>query len=440
MRSDRHSLIWLLVLALGLLTDIGWAQNEDDDIAAGSPEWDDPDAPVDPRFEEARENHVAGRFNRAFALYDEILADRGPDAATLTTYGNMKWKIGRMTEAEALLQAAIRSMPKHIKSRQFLGQLYVHQGRRADARKTFEDLLALDWVRGDVADSAKLNLARLDLWDGKWLEARKGFNHLRREGGKADRKSGDRGLRLISTLLELDQWPRFDSKHLKIHFSPKLKQFSGRDAKGAYAEELDKWIELVVSKLGIAMPEPWDLYVFESDAECGAITGRMEAHGWDYSWWLSHTAVNSKYGPKHTLAAQFAARWSGSRPISRPLVEGLCAYIAGELKEPHAELAAMAKNYEIHPMATVCQWQRHVDHYAYGTSMVRYLIDTYGFEKFSEVWKHFNVTMNAPQFKKRSNTTNIDWEAALDDLFTTHLGASYEVVNSGWLALIDPDR
>ncbi len=422
---------WIVVLVLlgpGLSTAHGQGDGEP---AMGSPEWDDPDAPVDERFEHARRLHVEGRFEEAFALYDAILADRGPDAPTLTTYGNMKWKIGAMKEAEDLFLRAIASMPKHIKARQFLGQLYFHQGRRKQARAVFEAMLKLPWLRDNVEHSARLNIARIDLLNGKWLDARKGFVFIRKEGNKAYRKSGERGLRMIRDMLALEEWPRYDSRRLYLHFSPHLRQFEGSAAKKAFAEPLDAFLEMAVEKLGMPMPEPWHLYIFEDDGECSVKTGRKTAHGWDYSWWLSYTALDSDYGPKHAIAHQLAARWGGSRPISVLMVEGFCAYMAGDFKKPHANAAALYEAGHLPSIETLQRFQRKFDQFGIGASFVRYLIDTYGFEKFHEMWRWFNVVVNAPQHKQ-GRSREIHWDSALDELFRKAFGVGFADVERDW--------
>lgn len=418
----RHMLV-VLVLALTATT---LSAQEDE------AERDDPDAEIDPRFEQAQGYHLEGKFPQAFAIYDEILAERPKDTPTLVTYGNMLWKLGRLDEAEQYLKRAQASMPKHIKARQFLGQLYVHQGRRTEAREVFNGLLGLEWIRDDVRHSALLNLGKLDLLDEKWRDARKNFRVIRKEGGKADRKSGDRGYRRVKEMLELDDWPRVDGRHLIIHFSPESRQFQGAEAKKKIAEELDQWLEKVVGQLDMKMPEPWHLYVFTDDDECRFMTGRDTAHGWDYSWWLSYTALAEKeFSMRHTLAAQIAARWGGSRPISRSLVEGFCAFLADDLEDPHALARELHARGKLPGIIDLHRHQRRQAQYGAGISYTRYLIQRFGSKKFERFWKHFNITVNAPQYKD-GISKKIDWEVALKDLYRDSFDESFEAIETAW--------
>ena len=55
-------------------------------IAQPPPNYgDDPDAPIDMRFERAKDHHYRGEVEQAFAIYDEILAERPDDVPTIIT-------------------------------------------------------------------------------------------------------------------------------------------------------------------------------------------------------------------------------------------------------------------------------------------------------------------------------------------------------------------
>ncbi len=422
---DPRSNLSLIFLSFLLLSAGAMAQG------GGSSELDDPDAEVDPRFEEARLLNVDGEFEAAWAIYDKILADRGHDVPTLITYGNMKWRAGDKPGAEEKLKLAIQTMPSHIKAQQFLGQLYFFQGKRKLARERFEYMKTLKFMREDVMHSAILNLGKMDLLEENWRAARKHFKVLRRDGGKADRKSGNRGNRLLKMMGDLDEWPRMNSRHLYAHFSPDLKQFTKIADRKKYVEELDRWIDKVVAFLGIAMPDPWHLYVFENDDEAGIMTGRVEAHGWDSSWWLSYTAVDSPYSAKHTLAVQLCSRWGGSRPMSRSLVEGFCEYLADEGKDPHREAVKMFKANSLPSILKLHEHQRRNDQFGTGISYVDFMIRTYGIEKFKKLWLRLNIEVNLRKYKVR-NLKKIKFDKAFEGLYTKTLGVSFDEFEKAW--------
>ena len=430
---SMRRLAMLLTLPLAIAT-LAFGQDEEDDRP-----WDDPDGKKDERFEKAAKHHLRGEFAEAFALYDEILAERGNDVPTIITYGNMLWKLGRLDEAEARFKLARKLMPDHIKAPQWLGQFYWWQGRRALAHEQFDALLKIKkdgkFIREDVLHSAWINKGKLSMVEENWFKARKFYRMLKAEGGKADRNTGIRGLKKMSMMNRLGDWARADSARLMVHFAPSVKQFRTPDKRQAWVDSFTPWIESTASKLKMKLPDPWHVYVFQDDGECSALVGRDEAHGWDYSWWLSFVSIDAKYPVKQTLAVQLATRSRGSRPKVRSLVEGLCAYLAGEPVDPHAHARALMKSGRLPSIKQMCEKQRGKPQYEVGMSYVRYMIDTFGFDRFMNFWARFNVVANAPQFKI-GRTTRQDWQLVLDLLMGEELGTNLDAVESGWRAAL----
>ncbi len=419
----------IMILVCCLVAAASYAQ------VGGSSELDDPDAEIDPRFEQARKLNVEGEFEAAWKVYDSILADRGNDVPTLITYGNMKWRAGDKKGAEEKLKLAIETMPSHIKAQQFLGQLYFFEGRRKLARERFEFMKKMKFMREDVLHSALLNLGKIDLLEEKWRAARKNFKILRRDGGKADRKSAKRGNNLVRMMVQLDEWPRYDSAHLFIHFSKTLKQFQTIESRRKYGQDLDLWINKVVAFLGIDMPDPWHLYVFETDDEASMMTGRQEAHGWDSSWWFSYSAVDSEFSVKHTLAVQLCTRWGGSRPMSRSLVEGFCNYLADEGKNPHRFATRMYKEGGLPTILKLHAHQRKNAQHGAGISYVDYMIRKYGIEKFKKLWLRFNIEVNLRKHKV-GDYKRIHFEKAFPSLYKRTLGVSFDEFERAWRAKV----
>ncbi|MEE9391055.1 MAG: tetratricopeptide repeat protein [Planctomycetota bacterium] len=407
-------------------------------VAQGEMEEDD-DAAEDPRFRRAQRYHLTGELDEAFNIYDQILKDRGEDAPTLITYAHMKWKRGDYLEAEKRFKRAIELNPKHIKAKQFLGQMYLHQGRRKAARETFNALVALKWVREDVRHSGYLNLGKLELLDEQWIKARKHFRLLKKEGGKADRKSGKRGIKRMAEMRKFNVWPRIVGPSLFVHFNPVLTKTVYKDeaAREQLTASLCDCVVSICAKLKIVVPEPWHLYLFESDDQARQLTGRMEAHGWDYSWWINYNARGSGLDPRHTIACQLVARWCSGRPLSRMLVEGLAANLAGVDTDFHSDARKMLRDNRLRSMVECQKLLRSLDEhetrlqYKEGKSFVRFLIDTYGWESFEKLWKNFIVTVNAPRFKL-GTTKGIDWQEAFDAIFEKGLGVKQSVAEARW--------
>lgn len=405
-------------------------------------EWeDDEDGEIDPRYRRAQDYHLTGDFAEAFRIYDQILKERPRDVPVLITYGHMHWKIGEYEKAIAKLEKAAEYNPKHIKAKQFLAQLYWHQGDRKNARKVYDSLLALDWIREDVRHSGLIGLGKLALLDGDWSAARKSFRILQKEGNRADRKTGKRGIEMIKRLMKWKTFAHVESKHLRIYFSPSVAKKMDPAARKAYGEKLDVAIEHAVATLGIKMPEPWNFYVFEDDTEAGFYTERRAAYGWDYSWWLSYSAIHSKVPAEHSATAMLVARWAGSRPLSRVLVEGLASWLARVEADPHAGARAIRKRGHLKTMRENQILLRQTDEhetlrcYHHGRSFVAWLIDNHGLEKFGRTWKRFNVTINSPEYKI-ANTKGIDWERAFSAAFEKGIGEKLTKLESDWRAFL----
>ncbi len=396
---------------------------------------DDPNAPIDERYERASQHHKDGRLDEAFKIYDVILSERPADVPVIITYANMLWKIGELDAAEQRFRQALSLSPNHIKAHQWLGQLLLHRGQRTAAKAVFEGMHKLKFMREDVIHSANLNLGKIALMEEEWRKVRKIFRRLRADGNKADRKSSERGLARMKDMMAAFSWARADGKHIHVHFAPGVQKLKDKAARTAYVKGLDSWIESAVATLGMKMPEPWHLYVFGDDIECGLVTGRESAHNWDYSWWLTHTAEASRYDPRHTLAVQLVARVGGSRPMSRSMVEGFCAWLAGVPKDGHAAARALMKADALPSIVALHESQRALPQYEAGMSFVQYLLDTYGIEKFLTMWIRLNVTVSSARFKI-GVTRSVKWQAAYDELFQRAFGADLSSVESAWRSML----
>ena len=390
-----------------------------------------PTQEIDVRYERASELHLQGFFNEAYALYDEILEDRPNDIPVRITYAHMKWKEGQLDEAELRFKSVVSEMPQHIKSRQWLGQLYWHMGQREKAKEQFEALHELDFKREDVLHSAKISLGKIALQEEDWRKARKHFRLLKAEGNRGDAGTGRRGLHYLDYMMQLDDWGRVDTPLLYIHFSPELKDMRDSEVRKRYANELQSWLEVQIAGLKIRRPDPWHVYVYQDDEECGFITGRKSAHGWDTNWWVSHVATTSGVDPRRTLAMQLAVRAGGNRPSSKCLVEGFAAWIAGVHPAPHEPAAKLLKDGRLPTIVSLHKSIRRPYQYEVGMSFVKFLIDRYGLDKFLVLWRKYPTLADAPQFKI-NNTKSIEWARVFNQLFREAFGEDFAPVTKAW--------
>ena len=94
-----------------------------------------------------------GRPDVAIPAYEKALTVKPDDPNVLSDLGAMYISIGRADKAIELNKKAIAHDPSHIKSRYNLGVAYVNAGDKANARKTFEEVIKLQPSSPEASDA-----------------------------------------------------------------------------------------------------------------------------------------------------------------------------------------------------------------------------------------------------------------------------------------------
>ena len=122
------------------------------------------------------------------------------------------------------------------------------------------------------------------------------------------------------------------------------------------------------------------------------------------------------------------------------IVEGLAAWLA-RADDAHADARELRKKGKILTLRENQLLLRQTDEhetlraYRHGKSFVTWLIDTYGFEKFGQTWKRFNITVNSPEYKI-ANTKGVDWDRAFTAAFQKGIGTTSLEAEKAWRAFL----
>jgi tetratricopeptide (TPR) repeat protein len=423
----------MLLLVWGTLAPAQGGREPKEEEPEQSEEWrakwtTDPDL-ADPRWQQAVKFRRYGDVDAAIALYEEFLAEDAKEVTVLVSMGVAHWEKGALKEAETWLRRAKELVPKHIKARQFLGQLLLHQGRFTEAKAEFEGLVALDWNRPDVKASGHLNLGRIALIERRFPEADKYFYETGRSPDNGDRHSAMKGRRLVLGYRSTRLWPSEKGERLHIYFSPTAGEASDPAKRRAFAAEREKLFARMCTTLGVSFPEPWVVYCFAEEVDGYAVNGSEAIHDWKYSWWIIHDAWKEPAG--HQIAHQLVARVGGGRPANKILVEGLCCYLDGDSTDPHAAARALLAQKKLKSLARMQVDQSYSLETArpYASSWVAWLIDTYGMERFLLSYRWFNNVFLA-RFEIEDPVLRA--EAALSEVYRRGVGEDLPSLERAW--------
>jgi protein O-GlcNAc transferase len=100
--------------------------------------------PIPPPHQQALEDRLAGRLQKAQVTYRQILQENPNDAAALHQLGLVAYELGNDLEAIELIQKAINVMPAESHFHNDLGGLFNVQGQLEVAVSHFRSALALD--------------------------------------------------------------------------------------------------------------------------------------------------------------------------------------------------------------------------------------------------------------------------------------------------------
>ncbi len=86
----------------------------------------------------------AGEFDLALRAYFRAAAEQGPSVDILSAIGSANLRLGRLGQAEQMLQRAIDEDRSFVPAINNLGVVYAEQGRWGEARHLFQTAFALD--------------------------------------------------------------------------------------------------------------------------------------------------------------------------------------------------------------------------------------------------------------------------------------------------------
>ncbi|MCC6006507.1 MAG: tetratricopeptide repeat protein [Rhodobacteraceae bacterium] len=87
---------------------------------------------------------AAGEYELALRAYQRRASQSGIDADVLSAMGSANLKLGRLGQAQNLLDAAIREEPQFVAAINNLGVVLMETGRFGEARSAFRAAFALD--------------------------------------------------------------------------------------------------------------------------------------------------------------------------------------------------------------------------------------------------------------------------------------------------------
>ncbi len=153
----RHAL--LLGLAALLLAGLPGSLLADGGGGGGGSEKA---APRDPQYEKAASLIQQGRFEQAIPLLEQVVAKNSGDADAYNLLGFSSRKLGKLEQALAYYDTALRINPKHRGAHEYRGEAYLQMGKLDMAK---EELVFLDndcWMPCDEFNDLKAAVARYE--------------------------------------------------------------------------------------------------------------------------------------------------------------------------------------------------------------------------------------------------------------------------------------
>jgi tetratricopeptide (TPR) repeat protein len=121
---------------------------------------------------DARENHAAGRFNKAESLYQKVLEFEPNDAEVQSKLGAALAAQGKYVQSLSILNRAIENAPNLVEAHINLGAISLIQGNLEAAISSFELAIELD----PNQTAAHINLGNILLKQGNLNDAANSFN------------------------------------------------------------------------------------------------------------------------------------------------------------------------------------------------------------------------------------------------------------------------
>jgi len=182
-------------------------------------------------------------------------------------------------------------------------------------------------------------------------------------------------------------WLQYESKHFLFHCDPKS-PLAGRIR--GHADMYDKIFEEISQVLGVQLNEKIRVYLYASHEAFSRESGESLYVG-RVSRRLMEIHESPFVPPGHEMAHLLADHIGPVYPEYPLLTEGLAVYFEGSDRQK--KLHGIAKDYllrkeltSLEPLKDRFRDLKPAMTYPVAGSFVKYLIDTYGLEKFKELW------------------------------------------------------
>jgi tetratricopeptide (TPR) repeat protein len=129
----------------------------------------------------------AGEYELALKAYLRGAGEVGIDADVLSAIGSANLALGRLGQAEKILDRALELDPDFVPAINNLGVVMMEQGRSGEARVLFQRAFALDSGETDsIRENLMLAIAQSEanVYDPEQEQQKGGFRLVRQEKGK----------------------------------------------------------------------------------------------------------------------------------------------------------------------------------------------------------------------------------------------------------------
>ena len=127
----------------------------------------------------------AGEYELALRAYLRAASETGINADVLSALGSANLKLGRLGQAEQLLQRAVEADPKSVPALNNLGVVLMERGKPGEARAIFQQAYGLDSGSSDsIRKNLLLAIARSEAAVYDVPTEDQNFSLMRREKGQ----------------------------------------------------------------------------------------------------------------------------------------------------------------------------------------------------------------------------------------------------------------
>lgn len=128
---------------------------------------------------------AAGEYELALRAYQRRAAEAGIDADVLSAMGSANLKLGRLGQAQQLLDVAVEREPEFVAALNNLGVVLMERNRPEEARNAFRRAFALDNGNSDeIRHNLTLAIAKAENRAYSGSEADNNFRLVRRGNGR----------------------------------------------------------------------------------------------------------------------------------------------------------------------------------------------------------------------------------------------------------------